>query len=246
MNCPVLSIDVSKSKSYAATFISHNQPYQRPTLFSHTPEGMSTLIQCLTKLETETGKRPQVVLEATGNYSKPLVNFFQQSDYQVVILNPLETHQQKKKAIRKVKTDPVDANRIAQVYYQNKPQPSTCLDSLIYELRNLCRQYEGFNILYTESQLRFRSILDLLFPNYDTVFSHIRGVTALKVISSFPSPQAVLAANRKDLLVALKPSKHSASWCEEKADQLILAAKESLPANQAQQSNTSDPTKNYD
>jgi transposase len=199
---------------------------------------MATLIQCLDMLEKKAGKKPQVVLEATGNYSTPIVSFFQKANYQVVVLNPLETHQLKKKCIRKVKTDPVDANRIAQVYYQNKPQPATCLDPFTSELRNLCRQYEGFNILYTETQLRLRSVLDLLFPNYDTVFSHIRGVTALKVISSFPSPQAVLAADRKELLALLKSSKHSDSWCEEKANQLILAAKESLPANQAQQSNT--------
>ena len=238
MNCPVLSIDVSKSQSYAAAFLSHNQPYQRPTPFPHTPEGMTSLINCLTNLQNKTGKKPQVVLEATGNYSKPLINFFQNANYQVVVLNPLETHQQKKKAIRKVKTDPVDANRIAQVYYQNNLLPSSKSDSYIAELRNLCRQYEGFNILYTEAQLRFRSILDLIFPNYDTVFYHVRGVTSLNVISSFSSPQTILSASREDLLAALKPSRHSVSWCEEKADQLIRAAKESLPANQAQQSNT--------
>lgn len=184
MNCPVLSIDVSKSRSYAAAFLFHNQPYQRPTPFPHTPfphtpEGMTTLINCLVKLQKETGKKPQVVLEATGNYSKPIINFFQNANYQVIALNPLETHQQKKKAIRKVKTDPVDTNRIAQVYYQNNYLPSTNTDPFISELRNLCRQYEGFNIQYTEAQLRFRSILDLHFPNYDQVFWHIRSILLL-------------------------------------------------------------------
>lgn len=238
MNCPVLSIDVSKSQSYAAAFLSQGQPFQRPTPFSHTPEGLSSLITCLIYLEEKSGKKPQVVLEATGNYSKPIVNFFQQANYQVVVLNPLETHQLKKKSVRKVNTDSVDANRIAQVYYQYKHRPSVCEDSLTSELRNLCRQYEGFNILYTEAQLRMRSILDLLFPNYDKVFSHIRGVTSLNVLSSFPSPHSILSASREDLLATLKSAKHSASWCEIKADQLILAASESLPANQAQQSNT--------
>ena len=238
MDHPVLSIDVSKSQSYAAAFLSFGQPYQRPTKFQHTPKGLSSLLDCLSRLELKTGKKPQVVLEATGNYSKPIISFFQQYNYQVVVLNPLETHQQKKKCIRKVKTDLVDTNRIAQVYYQNHQVPAAHLDSLTLELRNLCRQYEGFNALYTEVQLCLRSILDLLFPNYDQVFSHIRGVTALNVLSSFPSPQAILSASRSDILEALKPSKHSASWREMKADQLISAARESLPDNLAQQSNT--------
>ncbi len=225
MDRPILSIDVSKSRSYAAVFLSPGQSYQRPTPFPHTPAGLSSLVNCLTKLEQKTGKRPQVVLEATGNYSKPIINFFQEANYQVIVLNPLETHQQKAKTIRKVKTDPVDANRIAQVYYQNNFLPSFKTDPRILELQNLCRQYEGFNIQYTEAQLRLRSILDLHSPNYDKVFSHIRGVTALNVISFFPSPQSILSASRQELLDVLKPAKHSVSWCEKKADQLVCAAR---------------------
>lgn len=189
-------------------------------------------------LEKESGKKPQVVLESTGNYSKPLIDFFQDANYQVIVLNPLTTHQQKKKSIRKIKTDPIDAIRIAQVYYQNNLQPSLKAEPLLLELRNLCRQYEGFNILYVESQLRLRSILDLVFPNFDKIFYYVRGVAALNVLAYFPTPQAVLSATRSELLDAIKPAKHSASWCEQKVDKLILAARESLPANHAQQSNT--------
>lgn len=244
MDCPVLSIDVSKSQSYAAAFLSQGQPFQRPTPFPHTQAGLASLIQCLTMLEKESGKKPQIVLESTGNYSKPIIDFFQDANYQVIVLNPLTTHQQKKKSIRKVKTDPIDANRIAQVYYQNNLQPSLKAEPLILELRNLCRQYEGFNIQYVESQLRLRSILDLVFPNFDKIFYHVRGVAALNVLTYFPTPQAVLSASRKELLDAIKPAKHSEFWCEQKANQLILAARESLPANHAQQSN-SRVLKNY-
>lgn len=156
----------------------------------------------------------------------------------VVILNPLETHQQKKKAIRKVKTDPVDVNRIAQVYYQSNHAPAAIANAFTAELCILCRQYEGFNILYTEAQLRLRSLLDLQFPNYDEVFSHMRGTTSLNVIAFFPSPQAVLSATREEIFSALKVSRHSIDWCEKKADRLFCAARESLPVNLAQQSNT--------
>lgn len=39
-------------------------------------------------------------------------------------------------------------------------------------------------------------------------------------------------------MAVLKASRRSVSWCDIKVDQLVLAARESLPANQAQQSNT--------
>ncbi|WP_084019312.1 IS110 family transposase [Desulfuribacillus alkaliarsenatis] len=132
-------------------------------------------------------------ISITGNFSRPLVEFFENEGYRVIILNPLQTHQQKKKSIRKIKTDPIDANRIAQVYYLSDFKLRNKLDNSLIDLRNLCRQYDGFNTLYTEAQLRFRSTLDLVFPNYDKVFSHLCCKTSLNVISNFPSSKQLVA-----------------------------------------------------
>ena len=234
---PVLSIDVSKSVSHAALFLSHGQLYQKPFRFTHSPDGVSYLVDSLRKVELETSVKPKVVLEATGNYSKPLVKFFGDEGYDVVVLNPIETHLLKKKAIRKIKTDPIDVNRIAEVYYSNKFVIQAVQDSSVSELRNLCRHYSGLTDLFTETQLRFRSVLDLLFPNFDRTFHTVCSKTALHFLSLFPSPSAVLAADRKDLLAALKLAKHHKTWNEEKVDKILLAAKESLPDTSAQQSN---------
>lgn len=146
-------------------------------------------------------------MEATGNYSKPIASFFRENGYLVYVINPLQTHAQKKKSIRKVKTDPIDANRIAQVFYLDMFCADRCFEPHIQELKNLCRQYDGFNDLYVETQNRLRSVLDLCFPLYETVFAHLRGKTALRVLSLFPSPADVLSASHDKLFEALKPSK---------------------------------------
>lgn len=104
-NQPVLSIDVSKSESYAAFFLSYGQPYQKPFKFQHSSMGMNSLIHNLLEIEQTTRMKPEVVLEATGNYSKPIVSFFQHAGYKVTVINPILTHQLKKKSVRKVKTD---------------------------------------------------------------------------------------------------------------------------------------------
>jgi len=152
MNHPILSIDVSKSNSYAATFLSYNQPLQEPFPFTHSQSEMKSLLVALNNLENHSGLKPHVVLEATGNLSKPIVSYFESNGYPVVILNPISTHIQKKKTIRKVKTDPIDVNRIAQVYYLENFKSNVSLDSHIIELRNLSRQYIRFANLYTETQ----------------------------------------------------------------------------------------------
>lgn len=148
-----------------------------------------------------------------------------------------KSYAQKKKSVRKVKTDSIDANRIAQVFYLDKFCADHSFEPHIQELKSLCRQYDGFNDLYVETQNRLRSVLDLYFPLYETVFAHLRGKTALRVLALFPSPDDILSASHDELFEALKPSKKSVSWCESKINLLILAAKESLPLNQAQASN---------
>ena len=244
MNQPILSIDVSKSKSYAATFLSYNHPFQKPFSFNHSQSELKLLLSALHKLETESGLKPHVVLEATGNYSKPIVSYFESNGYPVVILNPISTHIQKKKAIRKVKTDPIDVNRIAQVYYLEDYKMNVPLESHILELCNLSRQYTRFANLYTDTQNQMTSILDLIFPHFGQVFSHIRGKTAMNVLSLFPTPTAILSASREELIDALKPAKKAKEWYELKADQLIQAARDSVPDALGNSSNIS-ALKNY-
>lgn len=184
MNNPVLSIDVSKSKSFAASYLAYDKPLTKPFPFPHTKEGTKILSTQLKELESRTGIKPDIVLEATGNYSKPLVGFFQNSGYRVIVLNPIMTHQLKAKSVRKVKTDPVDVARIAKVYYLNNHDVDYDVPDSIAELQCLARHYEGFMKLYIETQLRFQSLLDLVFPNYHTVFDHLCCNTSLLILQA--------------------------------------------------------------
>lgn len=237
MSNPALCIDVSKSSSYASGFISANKPFSKPFSFPHTPDGMKQIDSFLEELEDASGKKPDVVLEATGNYSKSISQYFQLHRYKVIVLNPLQTSAQKRKSMRKVKTDPIDTYRIAQVYYMNDFAPQIVLDNDMEELRNLCRQWDGINTLFTETQLRYRCILDLIFPNFDKVFYVVCCPTALELISTYPSPKAILSANKEELIKILKISRQSRQWCERKLEILLSAARESLPYEAAQQSN---------
>jgi len=76
MNQPVLSIDVAKGRSVAAAFISSNQLFRKPFSFEHSPSGLQSLLPLLAEMESRSNAKPHVVLEATGNYSRPLSSFF--------------------------------------------------------------------------------------------------------------------------------------------------------------------------
>jgi transposase len=123
MNSPALCIDVSKSSSFATGFLSYNKPYSKSFEFSHTPEGMKSALLCIKELQINTVSKPDVVLEATGNFYKPVTQYFINLGYSVYVLNPLQTSIEKRKSIHKIKTDPVDTYRIAQVYYTKDLKP---------------------------------------------------------------------------------------------------------------------------
>lgn len=98
MNQPVLSIDIAKGKSVAAAFTSYGIQVKKPFSFSHSPDNVSALLTLLAQLEESTHERPVVVMEATGNYSKPIASFFFSQGYSVFMLNPLTTHELKKRS----------------------------------------------------------------------------------------------------------------------------------------------------
>jgi transposase len=238
MNNSTLCIDVSKSNSVATGFLSYNKPYAKTFSFSHTPDEMEKTLLFLDELQKQSNCKPDIVLEATGNYYKAITNYFYDHDYSVYVLNPLQTSSEKRKSIRKVKTDPVDTYRISQVYYTKNLNPHVERCCNVEELRSLCRQWDAFNELHTETQLKFRSLLILVFPKYDTVFDHVCSKTSLKLVSAYPSPKDIISASREELFNIIKLSKHSDSWCEEKLQKLYAAARESLSYDVAQQSNT--------
>lgn len=233
---PILAIDVSKSKSVAAIFIKHHQCSVQPFPFNHSNTELDNLAQLLTTLENHYDVRPKVVMEATGNYSKPLTTFFQQRGFETFVLNPLITSQIKSKSMRKVKTDPVDVKRIAHAFYTQHFESFTPEDDLYTNLRSLSRQYDGFNNVHQETLLRFHSHIDLIYPNFNKMFSTLRSKCALNFLTAFPDPKLVLVASITDLADSLKTTNRSYEWQLHKATIIKQAVEESLDTHKAPQS----------
>lgn len=129
--------------------------------------------------------------------------------------------------MRKVKTDLLDTQRIANVFYLNDCKPVEQVDSKMEELRALCRQYERFVNLYSETQVRLKSMLDLVFPHYEQVFKHVSCKASLQVLSKYPTLNKVLEAKFDDLVTAFKVPTRSLNWMESQAHSLLQAAKAS-------------------
>ncbi|MDH6371632.1 transposase [Paenibacillus sp. PastF-3] len=64
-----------------------------------------------------------LLLEATGLYQSPVVQFLEQHHYLYIVINPLISNRLRKSNLRKVKTDAADAYLLGELYYKEEFEP---------------------------------------------------------------------------------------------------------------------------
>ena len=107
-----VGIDVSKGKSTVAILWPAGDVVRKPFNVSHSVKGLSDLISCVKDLDGET----RVVMETTGHYHEPVLKAFLDAGIFVSAVNPslIKRHDSDKNPLRKVKSDPADARKIAK------------------------------------------------------------------------------------------------------------------------------------
>src|SRR4051794_8442073 len=98
---PVVGLDVSKGKSEVQAFLDKGKPYGKSFCFEHNLNGLGKLLEFLKKIKEITGQQPSVVLEATGHYHTPVVQYLEERLYLLIIVNPLISHRAKSSSLRK-------------------------------------------------------------------------------------------------------------------------------------------------
>ncbi len=86
---PVIGLDISKGESQVQAFLDKGNPYSKSFKVSHTLEGLASLIDFLEEVKVKSGMKPPVVLEATGHYQTPVVQYLEDRGYLLIIINPL-------------------------------------------------------------------------------------------------------------------------------------------------------------
>lgn len=150
---PVVGLDVSKGESEVQAFLDKGNPYGKSFSIKHDLEGLGGLLEFLESVKDKTGIKPSVILESTGHYHAPVVQFLEQYHYLLIIVNPLISHRAKSSSLRKVKTDAIDAYRLCELYYKEDLEPHKRRGIQLLNLRNLTRQHENITGIYVQTKL---------------------------------------------------------------------------------------------
>ncbi|QDA27191.1 IS110 family transposase [Paenibacillus polymyxa] len=228
---PVVGLDISKEESHGQAFLARGKPFRGTFHFEHTRDGLANLHQVLKDVETASRLRPLLILEATGHYQSPVVQFLEEHHYIYIVINPLISNRLRKSHLRKVKTDAADAYLLGELYYKEEFEPFKKRGVQLLNLRYLTRQYESLSKMCVQTKLQFQAVLDQVFPAYKGVFGAMYSRISLRFLSKFPTSYSVLQTDEITLKAKMKEllsSKRGRSegWINQRVQRLLDAAKQ--------------------
>lgn len=195
---PCIGLDVSKGESHFQCFISAGINVGEVFAIRHSKEGFKCLLEQIDNLETQTKVKPVIVFENTGTYSKPIEAFCVKNKLTYYCIPPLLSAKTRKSQIRPTKTDLIDCETIANTYYIHHLNCSKPNSNLSNKLKTLCSYYNFRTTLQVKNKIKYREILDQVYPRIDCYFD-VYSDAFLKLISKYPNPYRLKRKSAKEL-----------------------------------------------
>lgn len=157
-----VGIDVSKGKSTVAVLQPGGVVVRKPFDVYHNKEDLQNLVTSIQSLDGDT----RVVLECTGRYHLPIVNVLQNNGIYVSAVNPHLIKHFGNNTIRKVKTDPADAKKIARYTLDNWTglREYSAMDRQREALKSMNTQFNFLVKQKVAAKANLVSLLDLTYP----------------------------------------------------------------------------------
>jgi len=226
---PVLAFDVSKGSSHCQAFYSFGKPSGRPIKVAHTKSGMAAAEGISEALERETGRKPKVVMESTGVYSRPVIRWAELNGLEVYLISLLESAKVRKSRVRPTKTDALDCGVIAEVAYTRGVRKLAAASSLYSQLYSLSRRRSAVINRLTASKNQYRKSLDAVWPLLDEACDPFSGY-AMWAVGRYRHPERLAKAKGESVMKALVQAEIRIGRVSKQAvaSKLIAYAKDAL------------------
>ncbi|MFJ5562442.1 IS110 family transposase [Lysinibacillus xylanilyticus] len=89
---PVIGLDVAKGESQVQAYLERKKPYKKSFKVKHDLDGLASLLDFIKELEDISGELPPLVMESTGHYHTPIVQYFEDKGYLIIIVNPITVY----------------------------------------------------------------------------------------------------------------------------------------------------------
>jgi len=171
-----VGIDIAAT-SFTAAWMPPGASPTPPVTHPQRPEGFTSLQRQL----AATGSAPAatlVVLEATGSYWVALAVTLHTAGYAVSVINPLQAHHFAKAQLRRAKTDPLDAQNLAQLAAALQPAVWSPPPAVYHEVRQRLTARDALVAMRQQTRNQRHALLQ--WPVVvASVRTHLDGVIAM-------------------------------------------------------------------
>ncbi len=218
-----VGIDIAKNSHEATVIDCDGKFLVKPFKFQNSIQGFQKLLTALTSL-SENVSDFEFGMEATGHYWLNLYTKLIESNYNVHVINPVQSDALRGLYIRQTKNDAKDAFIIAELIRFGRYSETTLSDSEILSLRELTRQRYYLVDCISDAKRKVIACIDKVFPEYQGVFSDIFGTTSVELLSTYTSPDVIADLDTELFSQFLKSVSHG-RFGKAKAEELQSLAK---------------------
>lgn len=218
-----LGIDIGKNNHEAGFISKEGKHIGKSIRFANDREGFQRLITWM-ELRLPEGEDICIGMEATGHYWLALYSFLHEQGLRIHVINPIQSDSLRNFHIRQQKTDAVDCFLIAEAIHFGQFTETHLADEDILILRNLARFRESLKDSCADYKRQVITILDQVFPEYDTLFSNIFGESSKEFLKTYGTPDQVMDVNTKSLATLLRKASRGRHGTEKAREMKSLAA----------------------
>lgn len=189
-----VGIDIAKTNHYASIVnYSTGEVIENPFLVTNNKQGFDFLYS---KIKDFNKEKVLIGLESTAHYGNNLIFYFHEKQFNLGIINPIQTAALRKTKIRKVKNDKVDSLLICEALSLGYYNLLSNYDIKLLEIKSLCRFHKDLKDKTTEAKIQLKTYVDQLFPELNGFFKDNLDIkTAHELLKLYQSPEDISKVN---------------------------------------------------
>ncbi len=209
----IVAIDAAKLHQKALICNFFGDIIVKPFFFSVNESGIQLLCDRIKQAEKDCDAvRIFLGVEATGHYYEDIVRILAKHGYQVQIINPYTTKEERASALNWCKTDDLDLVAIAYAMVGNKATESKLPEGHYRQLLTLTRARRSEVRKRSTLRMEIRGLMDVIWREYQgfssndhgkptktTVFSDMWGKSSLYMMKHYPHPSMVISLGESGL-----------------------------------------------
>jgi transposase len=205
------------------------QPDSKPFSFPTTRVGFDEAVTFIrAQVPVAAAETMLVGIEFAGNYGFTFAHYLAQLGFSIVSILPAHTKRWKDVAHNQpLKTDAKDAATITDLLAQGHFVGFPFLAPAYADLRYLVTARERLSVLRRGAITQLRTLLQVVFPEFEALFPFFTKKTPLALLRAFPAPQDLLAVPKTKVLRVLKTASRGHLGAE-MYGHLIAAARATL------------------